>query len=222
MPISNISMLLYYLDSQIVSALAGAFSCIYSPFQALSNTSYRSGVQPRLVAPDLAYHLRISLGIQWPAHVAHLPQPLKVGAQTKISRISKMDWSCVIPIRMCCMISTVCRYWCLPSSLWLQTIALVEIHLRCLWWSNICNLLLCRNFLCCYVSSVIAFPLVQKSYNYCTCCQFEKLCKFPKLSYVILCIVFTSLPVFSKYSIFIRCAVSNKVQSNQVDTEVWI
>ena len=125
-------------------------------------------MQPRLVAPDLAYHLRISLGIQWPAHVAHLPQPLKVGAQTKISRISKMDWSCVIPIRMCCMISTVCRYWCLPSSLWLQTIALVEIHLRCLWWSNICNLLLCRNFLCCYVSSVIAFPLVQKSYDYCS------------------------------------------------------
>ena len=64
MPVSNISMLLYYLDSQIVSALAGAFSCIYSPFQALSNTSSRSGVQPRLVAPDLAYHLRISLGIQ--------------------------------------------------------------------------------------------------------------------------------------------------------------
>ena len=176
MPVSNISMLLFYLDSQIVSALAGAFSCIYFTFQALSNTSYRSGVQPRLVAPDLAYHLRISLGIQWPAHVAHLPQPLKVGAQTKISRISKMDWSCVIPIRMCCMISTVCRYWCLPSSLWLQTIALVEIHLRCLWWYNICNLLFCRNFLCRHVRCAIAWS---------SCRQFEKLCKFPKLSFVI-------------------------------------
>ena len=110
-----------------------------------------------------------------PAHVAHLPPPLKVGAQTKISRISKMDWSCVIPIRMC-MNSTVSGYWCLPSSLWLQTIALVDIYLRCLWWSNICNLLFCRNFLCRHVRSAAAWS---------SCCQFEKLCKFPKLSFVI-------------------------------------
>ena len=132
-----------------------------------------AGAGSGLSSPHQSWY-PVTSQLMWPTYRRHwrLERRQKFPEYQKWIEVVWYQSGCVV----WSLVSTVCRYWCLPSSLWLQTIALVEIYLRCLWWSNICNLLFCRNFLCRHVRSAIALS---------SCRQFEKLCKFPKLSFVI-------------------------------------